>query len=157
MIPKFTRSRLCFALIPFITLGFSTTCIIAAEKPPLPAYKIETGNVSCGSSGPSTDWLGRYDGAWKTSPRPVESIIIVTKVEEAFFGCGAKIIAAFGKNSKSGASYIHTVGEIANGRMRFKTKNGTITGFFRKKKGRLDKTRLIMDHSGGSRMIGVRQ
>jgi len=63
MMEKHTRPTLLFALIPFITLGFSTTGIIAAEKPPLPAYKIETGNVSCGSSGPSTNWLGRYDGA----------------------------------------------------------------------------------------------
>jgi len=157
MIPKFTRSRLCFALIHFIALGFSTTGIIAAEKPPLPAYKIETGNVSCGSSGPSTDWLGRYDGAWKTKRGPLESIIIVTKVEETMRGCDAKIIASFAKNAKRDASYIHAVGEIANGRMRFKTKNGSITGFFLKKRGKLDKTKLIFDHSTNSRMIGVRQ
>lgn len=157
MTMKYIRSRLCFALIPFIALGFSSTGTTAAEKPPLPAYKIETSNVSCGSSGPSTDWLGRYDGVWKTKRGPLESIIIVTKVEETMRGCDAKIIAAFAKSYKSEASYIHAVGEITNRRMRFRTKNGSITGFFLKKKGKFDKTRLILDHSRGSRMIGMRQ
>ena len=154
---KYILPRL-FTLVTLTSLGFNGVVATAGEPLPLPAYKIERSNIICGSSGPASDWLGRYDGAWNSNRGPLKTIIIVTKVEETIRGCDARIVASFDKSSNnSGANYIQTFGTIIDRRLRFKTNRGTITGRFIKKKGKFDKTRLVFDHSRGGRMIGVRR